>query len=372
MTQCFHGLLKDLGYQIDVFYFVQFWHWLRKEENEFGDIKYRKIPYVPVIFFSQINYLIPSLFLNKLLKKYDLLLSVSGSFHVSLPFAINRKKHISKVATPYYEEHQAKFGPKIRFDLRHVALAIELYVFRPVGELIERFLYRSKYNKAVLMDSEYTKRILAVRHGEREGVYVFPYCVDPDIFKPALTPSVADEPYVFACGRFNDERKNLDLLLRAFSLFRKLGAKSTQTKLMIAGFKPSDERAYAQRYGLGDSVVFLGFVTEAEKVRYYQEASLFVLPSKQEGLGIVVLEAMACGVPVLSTKCGGPESIIEDGINGIFTDMDEQKMAAAMLRVISDPALAQELRKNGLNRVRECFSKEAASKVLKEAIGRLG
>ncbi len=372
MTKCFLNLLKELNYEVDVYYFAKVWECAREKSVEYEGVKYNRLPYFPTPFISQLNYLLPSLFMERFLKKYDLLFSISGSFHVSLPFVIQRKKHITKIATVYYEEHISKINLK-KPKFKYVILTIELLLFRWLNEFIEKILYKSRYNKAILIDSRYTKRHLEKRYGLRNNTFIFPFCINSNIFKPIIkdgreSPLNLPEQYIFSCGRFDDERKNLILLLNAFKLLKRKRTDYKNLKLIIAGFKPLDVRKYYVKHGLDESVVFLGYISEEEKVKWYQNASVFVLPSKQEGLGIVILEAMACGTPVVSTKCGGPESIIEDGVNGIFTEADKETMAKNIIKVLADRDLAQSLVKNGLQTISKRFSKKAALSVLKKAI----
>jgi glycosyltransferase involved in cell wall biosynthesis len=372
MTKCFFNLLKELDYEVDVYYFAKFWECLKEKTTEFEGITYNKLPYFPILFISMLNYLFSSFFLGRFFSKYDLLLSISGSFHVSLPFVVQRRNHITNIATSYYEEHRSKFDFK-KINFKKMPLTIELILFRWLGEFVERTLYKSKHNKAVLIDSEYTKALLREKYGLRDNAYVFPYWVNNNIFKPKVREdeekySDFSQQYIFSCGRFDDERKNITLLLDAFKLLKRENSSFKNLKLIIAGFKPSDSKKYYIKHHLDGSIVFLGYISDEEKVRYYQNASLFVLPSKQEGLGIVVLEAMACGVPVISTRCGGPESVIEHGVNGIFTEMDKKAMAEDIEKILTDINLAKELIRNGLTTVRKKFSKEAAMSVLEKAI----
>lgn len=374
MARCLLALLKEIGYDADVYYFDKVWRCIKENSVEWGGIKYNKIPYFPILFIPMLNYLLPSLFLNKLIRGYGLLISISGSFHVSLPYVVQGRNHITKVATTYYEEQRSKLDFK-NFQVKYCILAIELLLFRWANEWVEKMLYKSRYNKAVLVDSYCSKSTLTKRFGARENVSIFPYCVDVNIFKPRTgetnnkSGSNQEDYYIFSCARFDDGRKNLPLLLNAFKLLKQ-NNDLKKLKLIIAGFKPLRPARFYAKTGLDDSTVFLGNISEEEKVSYYQEASVFVLPSRQEGLGIVILEAMACGVPVISTKCGGPETIIEDGVNGIFTKMDEEAMAADIERLLKNKLLAENLVENGLKTIREGFSKKNALSVLKEAISK--
>ena len=79
----------------------------------------------------------------------------------------------------------------------------------------------------------------------------------------------------------------------------------------------------AAELGLHDRVSFVERPTRAELVRLYQKASIFALTSDEEGLGVVLLEAMACALPVVSTRSGGPDGIIADGEDGYLVPIDD-------------------------------------------------
>lgn len=87
---------------------------------------------------------------------------------------------------------------------------------------------------------------------------------------------------------------------------------------------------------LGGAVTFLGTLEREALKAFYQSLDLFAISSRQEGLNIAGLEAMACGVPVVSTRCGGPEDYVRDGENGYLCDMDAQDLAKKMAHVCSD------------------------------------
>jgi glycosyltransferase involved in cell wall biosynthesis len=142
-------------------------------------------------------------------------------------------------------------------------------------------------------------------------------------------------PVIVAAGRLADA-KNYPLLLDAFALVRaRLSA-----KLFILG---DGEREPALReqvdcLGLGGSVVFCGF--QRNPWRYIARADILALSSRYEGFGNVLIEAMACGVPVVATSSPGTREIIRDGVDGLLVDVHEPAaLAAALERLLRDEAL---------------------------------
>jgi glycosyltransferase involved in cell wall biosynthesis len=76
---------------------------------------------------------------------------------------------------------------------------------------------------------------------------------------------------------------------------------------------------------------------------FYRSLDVFAIPSSQEGFGIVGIEAMACGIPVISTRCGGPEDYVHPGQTGILVDHNAEQMAAALVQLIADRRLRQDM-----------------------------
>jgi glycosyltransferase involved in cell wall biosynthesis len=92
--------------------------------------------------------------------------------------------------------------------------------------------------------------------------------------------------------------------------------------------------------GLRERVSYVARPTRDALVSLYKEASVFALPSDEEGLGVVLLEAMACGVPAVSTRSGGPDGIIADGEDGYLVPLDDSAaMSLCLARLLQDSAL---------------------------------
>lgn len=111
--------------------------------------------------------------------------------------------------------------------------------------------------------------------------------------------------------------------------------------------------------GLDSNIVFAGF--QANVYDYLNMLDVFVLPSVLEGFGIVLIEAMAMGKPVVATSVGGIPEVVEDGVTGILvTPRDSQQLADAVGRLLQDPQLSWQMGHAGRERAQRCFSREQA------------
>lgn len=158
---------------------------------------------------------------------------------------------------------------------------------------------------------------------------------------------------LLACGRLT-RQKDYPTLLRAFRLLRGDGL-----RLHILGdgeLRTSLQRLVAE-FGLDDRVTFLGF--QRDPFSHMRAADIFVLSSRWEGFGNVLVEAMAMGTPVVSTDCPhGPAEIITDGETGLLVPTGQpEALTAALQRLIDDPALRQKLGQAGQVRAQD-FSAE--------------
>lgn len=202
-----------------------------------------------------------------------------------------------------------------------------------LSRLVPRFLYR--YADHVVAVSRGVARDLS-RYGRisRERIHVIHNPVDLDAIDEALeapTPHPwlrdATVPVVLGVGRLSAQ-KRFDCLIRAIARIRE----KSPIRLIVVGEGPrhDDLRELVRNVGLVEDVRFVGF--DDNPYAYMRDASVFVLSSDFEGFGMVVLEALACGCPVVSTDCpSGPAEILEDGRWGSLVPVgDVESLAAAI------------------------------------------
>ncbi|WP_235809538.1 glycosyltransferase family 4 protein [Methanofollis ethanolicus] len=169
--------------------------------------------------------------------------------------------------------------------------------------------------------------------GVREGVEVVPNGID--LARIAAVPPAAESTDVIFVGRLIRE-KHADLLVEALARVRE---EVPDLRAVIVGDGP--ERASVERrvhdLGLGGSVFFTGFLPDDTSVIAAMKASkVFVLPSTREGFGIAALEAMACGLPVVTADHPGNavRDLVEEGVNGFVCGLSAEEIAARVLFIL--------------------------------------
>lgn len=134
-------------------------------------------------------------------------------------------------------------------------------------------------------------------------------------------------------------------------------------KFVLGGAgSPMDEQAVKElldKYGVGDHVVFPGWVRGEEKDRLLRKSDVFFLPSYNEGMPMSVLDAMGYGLPIVSTNVGGIPKIVHDGVNGFFCEAgDTKKMAEGITELLVSLNTAHELGIESMNIVKNRYSLE--------------
>lgn len=188
---------------------------------------------------------------------------------------------------------------------------------------------------------EYARKI---NSGRDVDLRYAPPGVDAEMFHPLPDRNLVVDPYILCVGRLDDPRKNIVLLLEAYGRFPR--SLTERVRLVLAGSSgpPDSFWQRAKELGVRDRVTYIAQPQQEVLVTLYQKALVFALPSDEEGLGVVLLEAMACGVPVVSTRSGGPEGIIADGKDGFLVALDDASAMAQRLTLLcGDSELNQQM-----------------------------
>lgn len=169
-----------------------------------------------------------------------------------------------------------------------------------------------------------------------------PNGVDLSLFKPG--PGIPDSgPLHLLCVARLIERKGQNHLIEAVRRLSDFGVDVTLS-LIGEGDSKSDYEKQAGHLGIEDRVRFVGYVPREKIANYYRSSHVFVLPSYNEGMALAVLEAMGAGLPVVVTRTGGTEELVDHGVNGfIFDWADVEGLTRWLCTLHENRALARSM-----------------------------
>lgn len=259
--------------------------------------------------FEFLHYLSSYKHWKSVIEQADICFAVSGTNQCCLPYVLAKKNFSCWIATTYFEDRKRNI---ISFSFFQKLLN---FISLPFVLFFERLIF----NRAtrVLVLSKYTKDLIIRKYEIDESkVIITPNPIDTEFF--AVNRIDHNGLRILFIGRINDPRKNVAMLIHAFS---KILHGEQNVELWLVGEEISDNlQSLILKLGISDKVKCFEGVEHDDIVNYYHNCDIFALPSFQEGLGIVVLEAMSCGLPVVLTRCGGPEWLIANGVNALMVE----------------------------------------------------
>lgn len=265
-----------------------------------------------------------------------------------------------------------------------VALLAKILSFKSVFAVVREANNRTQAGKVTKLNKQITKilynkvadKIVALSNGvkkdlvtnfliKKHKVHVIYNPVEVDKIKEQSRETIKEniksneEKLIIAVGRLV-EQKDFQSLIRAFSIV----STNIDSKLLILGKGPQEKKLIelSTKLGVRDKVWFLGFKTNPYK--YMAKADLFILTSKWEGFGHVIVEAMATGTPVISTNCkSGPEEILQGDRYGILVPVgDYQTLAQKIFAMLENDDLRQYYVLNGYKRSKDFNAKQIVKK----------
>lgn len=233
----------------------------------------------------------------------------------------------------------------------------------------------------VLAPSKYTAdHVASDQNVPRERIRVLPWGLDPAFEAQAIAASRMSLPGEFPKGRViltvgrwltNERYKGMDTLITALP---RLLTRWPELELAMAG--QGDDRDWledlAEKNGVRRHVHFLMDLSYAQLAACYAACEIFALPSRGEGFGMVYLEAMSYGKPVIGGAHGGAPEVIEDGVTGYLVPHgDAVHLATSIETLLLNPTVAQEMGRRGRERVERDFRFTAFAKSFKKILREL-
>lgn len=292
-----------------------------------------------------------------LIQKCQYHIAVTGNPLCAAPFVRMGIPYLAWIATPWEADRRERVN-RFSFTRRILDRAINAHLLRR----LERQILSDPHGR-ILALSDYTFRELAViAERPMDGVMLMP--IDPAIFYPVPQERI---PWTIGfSGRYSDPRKGITLLLEAVQV---LAQAEHPVRLELIGERDTTcIQPQIESLGLADRVVCHQPRAGMDLAQIVRQWDVFVIPSFQEGLCIAALEAMSCGLPVVSTYCGGPEDYVVSGETGELVSRDPFEMAKAISSICGDPDRRLELGDGAIQWVREHASPEASRSVFRHHI----
>jgi len=166
-----------------------------------------------------------------------------------------------------------------------------------------------------------------------------------------------------------ERRKGLDYLIEALP---RVAERVPDVRLIVvakSGFRGTDRagtfEAQARRLGVGSRILFRESVDQKTLLSFYSDCDLVVLPSRNEGWGLSLMEAMACGKPVVATRVGGIPELVRDGVDGLLVDPgDIEQLSSAVVKLLLDPEMRSSMARAGGAHVKSFTWDDTAKRVL--------
>ena len=200
----------------------------------------------------------------------------------------------------------------------------------------------------IICNAEAVRHKLIRKYRVKESkISVIPNGVDTDYFSPNFTKLVSP-PIIIYIGRLVDQKDPLTLL----ESFRNIKQKIPDAQLLVVGNGPlrSLLKSFIKHHQMNQHISLVAGTTDIRK--YLHQAQVFLLPSLYEGSPNIVIEAMACGLPVVATNTSGIPELIEHGINGYLVQpRDSKKMAKWTIRLLQNKDIREKMGENARKRV---------------------
>lgn len=252
--------------------------------------------------------------------KYDLVIDCENGIPFFTPLYVRKP-----IILVIHHVHQEVIRKYLRFPINRVAAFLEAK-FMPI-------LYKNK--KIVTVSKSSKEEIIKLGFTDEKNIEIV---YNGASVMNVLSIAKTEYPSFLYLGRLQDY-KNIDVAIAAFA---KVQRNYKEARLRIVGFGESHIKLVklAERLGISDKVAFLGKVSHEEKARLLSEAWVVLQPSQVEGWGITVIEANACGTPVIASRVHGLRDSVIDGRTGILVEYrNVNRFAKAMEKLIGDSTL---------------------------------
>ncbi len=300
---------------------------VRVREGTWDGRPYRSVgAYVSEFEFQRY---LPRALLTRQLRAFDLVQVVAGGPAAALAALAAGRPTVAFIATLGREEREsiiARTHGVAKLWMRSMTTITSVLERRALGGLSH-----------VFAESAYTRDLVA-RLVAPDKLSVAPPGIDTDLFHPrAYQP----DGYLLCVGRLDDPRKNVAMLYRGYASLRRRMPHVPRLVLAGQSMPCQADEELARELGIASCIERRTNLSFEDLAATYRDASVFVLTSNEEGLGIVILEAMASGVPSIATRCGGPDLVVEEGHTGHLVPVGDHEALADRLGLLLQDVAAR-------------------------------
>jgi len=263
--------------------------------------------------------------------------------------------------------------------IKTIVMSHGVEVWKPLSGLRHRALLSA--DLVLAPSSDTAQRLADVQGVSAAKIRKLAWPLNPDFLRMADNPAGLPSPQDFPEGRMiltvgrwaaSERYKGVDDLIRAIAQLR-----SKFPGLYLAAVGDGDDLARLQKIaddsGVSGSVRFLTNLSRQQIAACYARSEIFALPSTGEGFGLVFLEAMAFGKPLIAAACGGSTDIVHDHVNGLLVPPHDLKaLVEALARLLEDSTLRMELGRRGADIVRQQYSFEVFQTQLERILEECG
>ncbi len=327
----FAHFLAEKGYRVEVYAYKV------KASPELPGVVVKKV-FIPNLgrAFRNLSFALRSYFIARRLKEEGYIIVGFGKTFYQDLFRAGGGVH------KYYVE-RAKYKYVSEVGRRLYSLRKKLLPSYWITSFIEKLTFESSHLKAVIVPTDFVKGQILKFYSPKARLVVIRNGVDLERFSPTKRYlgkelrkelGIPEGVFVFSYVSTNFELKGFQYLLKACEILRRKGL---NFKLIAAGEEGNRWRREVERRGLKDTVYLLGRIKEVERV--YLAGDFFVYPTLFDASSNAVLEAMACGIPVIASRYSGTGELVVNGVSGFLVDSPEnpQEIARKMELALKSP-----------------------------------
>lgn len=351
-VQSFRDALSAMGHNVFVF----------AQEDDYEDTEPFIFRYPSIPLPGEIHTALPvSSFVDQLLPKLKL-----DVIHTHHPFLLGQTA--ATKARDYGLPLVFTFHTQYQEYTHYIPIPqeqVQEFLKSTVMNWLREFMRKCQH---IVIPSESMRSILVDHYGLVDRFTVIPTGIDTAPYKAADGSALRSEwgwhndKIIISAGRLAEE-KNWSTLLQAFALAQK---SYSDMRLVLIGDGPQAEELHelAGELGVAERVLFTGKVPFDEIPNYLKAADLFSFASITETQGLVTLEAMAAGLPVVAVAASGTRDILQNGKQGFLVENDAQALASGIIKLVESPSLMSRFKSAALRKSRTFENRRLAQKML--------